>query len=238
MDYQYNRIAANRHTVRPLLVASTVLSALTWLDWSINATTWFGAPYPVVVATALVANVLVTRRWQGIKRAGVAVFQRFVLNPPVRLLLRLGVPLGWSLLETVGRRSGARRVVPVGNGRLGGQFWIIAEHGTKAGYVRNIAANPEVRVLLRSGLRLRWRTGTAHVLVADDPFRRQRMLIGWTHPLRALNAMVVRVLGTDPVTVRIDLDDDRGPSALGHRTTDDDRSATCRTDVGGLVEVR
>jgi hypothetical protein len=30
--------------------------------------------------------------------------------------------------------------------------------------------------------------------------------MGWTHPLRALNAMVVRVLGTSPVTIRIDLD--------------------------------
>jgi hypothetical protein len=30
--------------------------------------------------------------------------------------------------------------------------------------------------------------------------------MGWTHPLRALNAMIVRVLGTNPVTIRIDLD--------------------------------
>jgi hypothetical protein len=44
------------------------------------------------------------------------------------------------------------------------------------------------------------------VLPDDDPYARQRWLMGRRHPLRALNAMMVRVLGTCPVTVRIDLD--------------------------------
>ncbi len=49
-----------------------------------------------------------------------------------------------------------------------GLHWLVAEHGMKAGYVRNIAANPRVRLKLRHGLRARWHTGTAQVLPDDD----------------------------------------------------------------------
>jgi hypothetical protein len=67
--------------------------------------------------------------------------------------------------------------------------------------VRNIEANPRVRVRVRG----RWRTGTAHVLPDDDPRERQRML---SRRLAArINAASVRRLGTDLLTVRIDLDD-------------------------------
>jgi len=31
-------------------------------------------------------------------------------------------------------------------GFLGAQFWIVAEHGQKAGYVRNIAVSPRARL--------------------------------------------------------------------------------------------
>jgi F420H(2)-dependent quinone reductase len=69
----------------------------------------------------------------------VAWGQRFTINPLMRLLLRIGVnPLGVAILETRGRRSGQPRRTPVGNGRTGTTFWIIAEHGTHAGYVRNL----------------------------------------------------------------------------------------------------
>lgn len=155
MDNQYARIAHRRRWA-PILVASVVLSALTWIDWTFTGESWFGVPYPVVILAALVINVVVTGLGLRHKRLVVAAFQRWLLNPPVRLLLRLGLPLGWTLLETTGRRSAQPRVVPVD----------------------------------------------------DDPYARQRWLIGWTHPLRALIAMVVRVLGTDPVTIRIDLDTD------------------------------
>jgi hypothetical protein len=42
--------------------------------------------------------------------------------------------------------------------------------------VRNIAANPRVRVKVRSGSGVGWRAGTAHILDADDPRERQRLL--------------------------------------------------------------
>jgi hypothetical protein len=54
-------------------------------------------------------------------------------------------------------------------------------------------------------LRPVWREGVANVLEADDPHARQRDLSRW-HPLRALNAVFVRVLGSELLTIRIDLD--------------------------------
>ena len=76
----------------------------------------------------------------------------------------------------------------------------------KAGYVRNIAANPRVRVKLRHGLLAHWHTGKAQVLPDDDARQRQRWLAG-RRPSTAANAAAVRLFGTDLVTVRIDLDE-------------------------------
>src|SRR3954449_6118753 len=87
-----------------------------------------------------------------------------LLNPVMVRLLEAGVvPRGWALLETTGRRSGEPRRVPVGNGLRGGEFWIVAEHGRHAHYVRNIERDPRVRVGRR------WHAGTAHLLDGDDP---------------------------------------------------------------------
>jgi len=142
------------------------------------------------------------------RRAKVLVartFQRCVLNPLMRLLLTVGLnPLGLAILETRGHRSGKTRRVPVGNGRKGDSFWIIAEHGTRAGYVHNIQHDPRVRVRLRLGLRYRWVDGIATVRPDEDPLARQRRIIAW-HPLRALNAMYVRVWGADLLTVHVQL---------------------------------
>jgi hypothetical protein len=70
--------------------------------------------------------------------------------------------------------------------------------------VRNIQHDPPVRVRLRMGWQLRWVSGIAEVLPDDDALARQRRIIRW-HPLRAFNAMNVRVLGTDLLTVRVQL---------------------------------
>jgi deazaflavin-dependent oxidoreductase (nitroreductase family) len=136
----------------------------------------------------------------------IRALQRYLVNPPVKLLFRLGVvPPGYALLETVGRRSGQARQTPVGDGLIGDTFWIVAEHGFRAAYVRNLQANPKVRVRVRQGARVVWRTGTAVVVADDDPRERQRELAR-TSLNRRLNAIVVRGMGTDLVTVRIDLD--------------------------------
>lgn len=134
------------------------------------------------------------------------LLQKYALNPPIKLLFVLGIfPPGYALLETVGRKTGKPRRTPVGNGRVGKQFWLIAEHGMQSAYVRNIAANPRVRVKLREGFRTPWHTGTASLLSDDDPRERQRWL-AQQHPGSASNAAAVRLFGTQLLTVRIDLD--------------------------------
>src|SRR5215471_3002283 len=107
---------------------------------------------------------------QKMKYLIVHTLQKYWLNPPIKLALAVGLPLpGYALLETKGRKTGKPRRTPVGDGRIGNQFWLVAEHGMKAGYVRNIERDPRVRLKLREGLRFRSHTGIAHLLTDDDP---------------------------------------------------------------------
>jgi deazaflavin-dependent oxidoreductase (nitroreductase family) len=132
--------------------------------------------------------------------------QKYLFNPPIKLLFAAGLVWpGYALLETIGRKSGKARRTPVGDGRVDGQFWIVAEHGRRAGYIRNIEANPRVRLKLREGLRSRWHTGTAHILPDDDPRARQDWLARQVRSAGS-NAVAVRFFGTELLTLRIDLD--------------------------------
>jgi deazaflavin-dependent oxidoreductase (nitroreductase family) len=141
-----------------------------------------------------------------VKRRIVHFLQKYLLNPPIKLLFAMGVVRpGYALLETIGRKTGKPRRTPVGDGRIGSQFWIVAEHGRQSGYVRNIEANPRVRIKARDGLRGRWYTGTANILTDDDPRARQRWLATQVHGAGG-NAAAVRFFGTELLTVRIDLD--------------------------------
>jgi deazaflavin-dependent oxidoreductase (nitroreductase family) len=136
----------------------------------------------------------------------------------MRLLLSVGLnPLGLAILETRGRVTGKTRRVPVGNGRKGDSLWIIAEHGIRAGYVNNIMHDPHVRVRLRIGLRYRWVPGIATVCPDEDPLARQREVIAW-HPLRALNAIYVRVFGADLLVVHVQLNLAKSASSNGPAT--------------------
>jgi deazaflavin-dependent oxidoreductase (nitroreductase family) len=128
------------------------------------------------------------------KRRVTRALGKYGVNPVVKVIA--GYVPWWSLLETIGRNSGKPRRNPVGNGLKGDTFWIVSEHGRQAGYVKNIEANPRVR--LRVGGR--WRHGTARVLKDDDARKRQRQL-------GTINSAFVRLMGTDLVTVRIDLED-------------------------------
>jgi deazaflavin-dependent oxidoreductase (nitroreductase family) len=137
----------------------------------------------------------------------VHLLQKYLFNPPIKFLLAIGLaPAGYALLESTGRKTGKPRRTPVGNGLVGGQFWIVAEHGEKAGYIRNISSDPRVRVKLRAGLKARWYTGTARLLPNDNPRERQRWLRNQL-PGSASNAAAVRFFGTELLTVQIDLDD-------------------------------
>jgi len=136
----------------------------------------------------------------------VHALQKYLLNPPIKLLFAMGlVPPGYAILETIGCKTGKARRTPVGDGRVGYQFWLVAEHGMKAGYVCNIAASPRVRLKLRHGILARWHTGTAQMLPDDDARERQRWLAG-RRPSSKSNAAAVRLFGTELLTVRIDLD--------------------------------
>jgi len=131
------------------------------------------------------------------KRRLVTKLQVKLLNPPIRALAARGLAPGVALLETTGRTSGEPRRTPVSYGLQRGTdtFWIVAEMGRKAAYVRNIEANPRVRIRLRHG----WRSGTAHLNAADDARARLRTL-------SRLNAAAVRTMGTALLVIRIDLD--------------------------------
>ncbi|MFD7565346.1 nitroreductase family deazaflavin-dependent oxidoreductase [Streptomyces tendae] len=120
----------------------------------------------------------------------VTAFQRR-LNAVVRRLP------GQTLLETTGRVSGLPRRTPVGGRREGGSFWLVSEFGERSQYIRNIRADPRVRVRLRG----RWYAGTAHLLPDDDPLARLRRL-------PRFNSMAVRAMGvgTGHLTVRVELE--------------------------------
>ena len=137
----------------------------------------------------------------------VHVLQKYLFNPPVKFVFAIGLAMpGRALLETTGRKTGKPRRIPVGIGLMGRQFWIVAEHGQKAAYVRNIMNNSRVRLKLRDGFVSRWHTGAAHLLSDDDPRERQRWLATQV-PGSASNAAAVRFFGTQLLTVRIDLDE-------------------------------
>ncbi len=131
------------------------------------------------------------------KRRFTTALGRYLVNPVVKAAVTVELaPPSYAILETTGRRSGEPRRTPVGNGLDGDTFWLVAEHGRRAHYVRNIEADRRVRVKVRR----RWRSGTAHVLADDDARERQRKI-----GLR-FNAAVVRLMGTELLTVRVDLD--------------------------------
>ena len=126
---------------------------------------------------------------------------KYMFNPLVRGLFHLGLPTpGTAILETIGRKSGRPRRNPVTNGLDGSVFWIVAEHGRRASYVRNIEANPRVRVRIGRG----WRTGTARIVPDDDPRERLRYIAS-SRPIARLNTATVRVMQTDLLTIRVDL---------------------------------
>ncbi len=119
----------------------------------------------------------------------VTLVQRHLANPVMRL-----VPVQ-TLLETTGRKSGQLRRTPVGGRLEDGRFWLVSEFGERSQYVRNIQADPRVRVRVRG----RWHSGTAHPLPEDDAAARLAAL-------PKMNSAAVRAMGDNLLTIRIDLD--------------------------------
>lgn len=134
-------------------------------------------------------------------------FEKRVQNPFVRRALLMGIPLPppWgALLETKGRKTGRPHRNPVIKALVGNQLWLVAEAGQKTDWLRNIEADPRVRVKIGR----RWRSGTGQVLADDDSVARARwvkdQLGGW----HRLDPLAAPLFWTEPQTVRIDLDGD------------------------------
>ena len=95
------------------------------------------------------------------KHQVVHVLQKHVLNPPIKLFVcpricaaRICAPRNYRFRDRKTRRT------PVGDALVGRQFWIVTEHGMKAGYVRNIEATHAygqncVKVFAPAGIRVR-----------------------------------------------------------------------------------
>jgi deazaflavin-dependent oxidoreductase (nitroreductase family) len=128
------------------------------------------------------------------KRRAVRLLQRYVLNPPTMLAVRMGLVRGHVLIKTIGRRTGKPRRTVVGMEIAGSTGWVVAEQGRHAAYVRNIAANPDVRVCVKGT----WRNARAQLVPEDDA---QARLDGFRRPRHAAN---VRRFGTDLTTLRFD----------------------------------
>jgi deazaflavin-dependent oxidoreductase (nitroreductase family) len=73
-------------------------------------------------------------------------------------------------LTTVGRRSGRPRRIEIWFTRHAGRYYLVAEHGRRSQWVRNLLADPAVRA------RVGARGFRAHARVVDD--RAERELVG------------------------------------------------------------
>ena len=123
--------------------------------------------------------------------------QRYVLNPPMKAATWLGLSPRHLILETVGRVSGKRRRNVVGFTRDGEALWVVAEQGRYAGYVRNLEAQPHVRVRIGR----RWHDVHASIVDGDDPVARLATFGDERH------AQLVQKFGTSLLSIRLQLVD-------------------------------
>ncbi|MFN3007164.1 nitroreductase/quinone reductase family protein [Mycolicibacterium wolinskyi] len=121
--------------------------------------------------------------------------RRIVHGTQGRIVNPVGRQLPITMLETIGRKSGQPRHTAVGGRVIDNQFWMVSEHGDRSHYVLNIKANPAVRVRVNG----KWRTGVAHLLPDDDAVARLK-------ELPTVNSAVVRAMGSNLLTIRVDLD--------------------------------
>jgi len=129
---------------------------------------------------------------------------RYLLNPTIKGLSRIGLRTSLATeLETVGRKTGQPRRVPVSAQFDNQGAWLISQHGTRSGWGANITDNPNVRV--RQGSK--WRSGVAKFRPDDDVVARGRKF-------GRMSAKVVKALETTPVSVRIDF----SPTEAGQLT--------------------
>ena len=118
------------------------------------------------------------------------VFWR-LFNPLARRLA--GIAPFWVVLETTGRRTGLPRQTPLARGPEEDEAtWLIAVHGRHSTWVRNIEAEPRVRVRIGG----RWRGGSAAVLPWDPEIAKRFSTYARVGPA---------TLGIDPALIRVEL---------------------------------
>lgn len=137
------------------------------------------------------------RRRRTIQRLGGRTINRLAVA-----VLRLGLPAppysprSALVMETVGRKTGKRRLIPMGYLLdSADRLMVVAEHGERADWVRNALAAGSVRVWLGRHV-YRGRVSLVHDVEPEEVLRR----IG-----NRTHSAVVRRLGYEPRAVRIDL---------------------------------
>jgi len=165
-----------------------------------GAWSWLLAVPLVVIGGLVVAGGLAGHDPRHRRRL-VRTVERYLVNPPTKAALHLGLPMPLVLLETTGRRTSKPRRTPLMNGVVGDELWIVAEHGQGAGYVRNLVANPAVRVKIGRS----WRQGTAEVLAEDETLARTAWIAEQLGRSKKMEALVTRLFCVDPVTIRVEL---------------------------------
>ena len=121
-----------------------------------------------------------------------------IANAVTKLSLLIGIPRppytreNALIVETVGRRSGKRRRIPVGYLDDAGRIIVVVEDGSRAYWVRNALENDgRLRIHLRGG----WRPARLRILDADPDSYLSRM--------NRVHAAFVRVESTTPAVVEI-----------------------------------
>ena len=128
---------------------------------------------------------------------------RIFMNPTVAVLDRIGIRSSLVVeLETIGAKSGLPRLVPLAGRADDTGVWVISQHGRRAGWAYNIAANPKVRVRVDN----QWHTGTATFEPNDDVRARARSFGGDGKISQSATALTMRAMESDPISVRITYD--------------------------------
>lgn len=129
--------------------------------------------------------------------------EAFISNQGMRSLLRLGLaPKAFALIETTGRRTGQKRLTPVGNGLDGDVFWLVSIQGKRSRYVRNLLSHPRVRVKVKRT----WYSGTATLVPDDNPWKRRATIDARNGRMGEFDGKIFRKYADGPITIRIDLD--------------------------------
>lgn len=130
-----------------------------------------------------------------LSRLGRAVAMLFwKLVNPVALRFAAGVAPWWVVLETTGRNTGRPRRVPLARGPADEHtVWLIAVHGPHASFVKNLLAEPRVRIKIGG----EWLSGRADLAPLDPERLSEFNLYARGGP---------KTMGIDPSLVRIDLD--------------------------------